>query len=136
MPALIEHIDAIARREQRDVLYLEFHPADIEAVRGYRYAVDPRREMVLQWLAEHDFQWALCGPYADGSGMQPYLGQIYIDTAYDVRLPKYRQLRDYMEFPDGKMRWQTVRFYVMPLAMANNNAQHDEPDFWSNSYDF
>lgn len=43
MPELIEHIDGIARKEGRDVLYLEFHPQDFSAWRRYRFGDDPMR---------------------------------------------------------------------------------------------
>ena len=130
MPSLIEHIDAIARREQRDVLYLEFHPQRRELARGYRYLFDEQRERLLQWLDANGHPWRLCGPYADGSGMQPYLGQVYVATAYDASLPSYRQLRDHLELPNGNMRLSGVRFYLMPLKMADQNAAHDAPGFW------
>lgn len=134
MPNLIEHIDAIARREQRDVLYLEFHPQPCELARGYRYLLDEQRGRVLQWLDANGHPWQPCGSYADGSGMQPYLGQVHVATAHDAELPDYRQLRDHLELPDGNMRIPGVRFYLMPLKMAAQNAAHDAPGFWNSEF--
>jgi hypothetical protein len=62
--------------------------------------------------------------------MAPYLGQVYIDVPYDESLSEYRELRDYLEHPDGTMRHDGVRFYAMPLDYAMQNAAHDEPGFW------
>lgn len=128
MPALIEHIDAIARRHQRDALYLEFHPRD--AWRGYRYNDDAMRSAILDWLAQHHIAWQPCGAYAQPDAMWPYLGQIYVDVPFDASLATYCTLRDYLELPDGSMRHAGVRFYVMPLDFANQNAAHDAPGFW------
>jgi hypothetical protein len=128
MPELIEHIDAIARKKQRAVLYLEFHPRD--AWRRYRFESDALRDAVLAWLDQHQVDWRPCGPYARPGTLFPYLGQVYLDVPYDEALPEYRSLRDYLELPDGSMRHAGVRFYAMPLDYANENAEHDEPGFW------
>jgi hypothetical protein len=130
MPAQIEHIDAIARREGRAVLYLEFHPRPFREWRNYDYQGDPVRAAVLAWFHAHAVPWTACGPFADPRVMAPYLGQVYIDVPYDETLPEYRELRDYLEHPDGTIRHDGVRFYAMSLDHAMENAAHDEPGFW------
>lgn len=130
MPRIIDHIDAIARRLQRDVLYLEFHPEDRSERRAYRYQQDEMRVRVLDWLDATHVAWQECGPFANPNVMGPYLGQLYLDVAYDEHLAEYRQLRDYLEFPDGSMRNANVRFYCLTLDAANKNSAHDEPGFW------
>lgn len=128
MPALIDYIDAIARRQGRAVLYLEFHPLD--AWRRYRAADDPARSAVLHWLDEEGIAWQECGPYARPESLEPYLGQVYVDVPYDESLPAYQRLRDHLEHPDGSMRLDGVRFCVISLEAARRNAEHDEPGFW------
>jgi hypothetical protein len=130
MPALIEHIDAIARRKKRAVLYLEFHPQPSGDRKNYRFEDDPVRASVLAWLDAHGVPWTHCGPFADPRVMAPYLGQVYLDVPYDETLSDYRVLRDYLEHPDGTMRHEGVRFFAMPLDYAMRNAEHDEPGFW------
>lgn len=130
MPALIQHIDAIARKKGRDALYLEFHPQAYAQWRDYRYEDDPVRRAVLAWLDRHRVGWHACGPFADTRRMLPYLGQVYLDLPYDESLPAYCTLRDYLELPDGSMRIDGVRFCVIPLDYAQQNAAHDEPGFW------
>jgi hypothetical protein len=130
MPGLIEHIDAIARKQGRAVLYLEFHPQPDGERRAYRVDQDPMRAAVLTWLDAHAVPWRECGPFADPRVMAPYRGQVYLDVPYDESLPAYRQLRDYLENPDGTMRHDGVRFYAMPLDYAMRNVEHDEPGFW------
>lgn len=130
MPRHIEHIDAIARKKGRAVLYLEFHPKPFKAWRDYRYEDDPTRAAVLAWLDAQGVPWVECGPFANPNLMAPYLGQVYLDVPYDDTLPEYRTLCDYLEYPDGSMRHEGVRFYAMSLDHAMKNAEHDEPGFW------
>jgi hypothetical protein len=130
MPGLIEHIDAIARRKQRAVLYVEFHPKPYREWRNYTFQDDALRDQILAWLEANGVPWTQCGPFADPRVMAPYLGQIYLDVPYDESLPEYSVLRDYLEYPDGSMRHEGVRFYAMPLEQAMENAEHDEPGYW------
>lgn len=130
MPRLIEHIDAIARKKGRTVLYLEFHPQPFGEWKNYRFEDDPMRMSVLAWMDAHGVAWQECGPFADLRVMAPYLGQVYLDVPYDESLPEYQSLRDYLEHPDGTMRHFSVRFYAMPLDYAMHNAEHDAPGFW------
>ncbi|HLF95912.1 MAG TPA: hypothetical protein VI457_02105 [Methylococcaceae bacterium] len=130
MPMLIEHIDAIARKKQRDVLYVEFHPDEDGFERNYDHGRDPLRQQVIEWLEANHIGWFPCAPFASEEFMCPYLGQIYLDVPFSESDPVYQKVRDYLEHPDGSMRYPTVRFYVLPLAVAIKNAHHDEPRFW------
>jgi hypothetical protein len=130
MPALIQHIDAIARSKGRDALFLEFHPEAHAQWRDYHYQDDPVRTAVLAWLDRHGMAWKPCGPVADPNRMVSWLGQVYLDVPFDESLQEYRTLRDYLEWPGGSMRLEGVRFCVIPLDYAQRNAAHDEPGFW------
>jgi len=129
MPELIEHIDAIARKKQRDVLSIRFYPQDTDFMK-YDYLQDPERLRVIAWLDEHGIAWQPCGPIADENCMPSYRGSIYVDVSYDTTDPTYELLRDYLENPDGTMRHPTVTFQYCPLELAMKNAHHDEPGFW------
>ncbi len=130
MPALIEHIDAIARQKGRAALYLEFHPQAAAERRAYDHEQDPMRVQVLAWLDANGVPWRPCGPLANPSVMASWRGQVYLDLPWDEDLPAYQVLRDYLELPDGSMRHAGVRFYAMPLELAMENAEHDEPGYW------
>lgn len=130
MPGLIEHIDSIARKNQRAALYLEFHPQPYTEWRRYNFQEDAVRDQTLAWLDAHGVRWHPCGPFADPRRLAPYLGQVYLDVPFDESMSEYRLLRDYLEYPDGSMRHESVRFYVMPLDYAMRNATHDAPGFW------
>lgn len=57
---LIEHIDAIARSLQRDVLYLTFtsHPFDFS--REWDENPGHPRQTIINWLDKHDISWKDC----------------------------------------------------------------------------
>lgn len=135
MPMLIEYIDVIARKKQRGVLSIDFHPGnwgDYEdnSWRDYDFEKDTRRTEVIARLDEHDIGWQMCGPVASEYGWRSYIGEIYIDVPFDEEDPVYQLVRDYLEKPDGTMRDERVRFMYLPLEHAMENAHHDEPGFW------
>ena len=144
MPMLIEHIDAIARKKQRDVLYLVFKS---EKSPGGELpnsdAVDdpfsdllcdwenlPVRQQITEWLESNEINWRPCGYVANTNMMIGYQGQIYIDVPFDTTLPDYKKLAGFLENPDGTMRLSNTLFCYLPLEHAMKNAHHDEPLFW------
>lgn len=143
MPQLIEHIDQIARRKQRTVLYLEFHPesmfkiisGDNEESESYIYENDKVRDEIIANLDKLNIQWIECAHIASPGWMGAYVGQIYLDVPYDEELPLYQVLQEYLEYPDGSMRFPSVRFCYLPLETAMKNAHHDEPNFWEKYWD-
>lgn len=131
MPQLIEHIDAIARKKQRGVLLIKFHPEDMGiAMYEYDHRKDRRRKKVLAWLNKNSIPWVECGPIANENFMINYLGDIYLDIPYDEDDPRYKLVCEYLENPDGTMRDKRVVWYFLSLEIAMGNAHHDEPGFW------
>lgn len=128
MPELIEHIDAIARKQQRDVLSIRFYTR--EAIRDYHFRRDPERQRVTDWLDENGIAWQPCGPVANENAMQAYRGDIYVDVPFDSSNAQFQKLQAYLENPDGTMRHLSVTFEYYPLALAMKNVHHDEPGFW------
>jgi len=131
---LIEHIDAIARKKQRDVLYLTFHvrqiDEEVERLDNYAFDEDPVRQQICNWLTQQDIAWQPCGQVADENCLQSYHGQIYVDVPFDEQNAQYQRLQNYLEHPDGRMRNETVIFCYLPLEIAMRNSHHDEPGFW------
>ena len=138
MPMVIEHIDAIARRKQRDVLNLSFIDPDtqIDPDLGITEPTEinrqtlPIRQTIIDWLDEHQIRWCPCMHVASVNMMMSYRGQIYIDVPYDTEPPIYQTLANYLELPDGTMKFREVEFWLLPLIIAMKNAEHDEPGFW------
>lgn len=142
MPQLIDHIDQIARKKQRTVLFLEFHPESMfniingdDEAESYDYENDKVRDEIIENLARLNIQWTPCAHMASTGWMCSYLGQIYLDVPYDENLAEFKKLQEYLEYPDGSMRFSTVRFCYLPLEMAMKNAHHDEPGFWEKYWD-
>ena len=127
---LIEHIDEIGRRLQRDVLFLEFHPRDEEAIRSYQYQHDPNRIHITRWLDQHGIPWQMCGSLKRAHTIESYRGQIFLDVPFDLASPEYLQLLNFLENPDGSCSHHGVRFYALALsvAMENDVAQNDVID--------
>lgn len=128
MPQLLRHIDAIARQEGRDVLFITFFPHGSSEIPDWRAL--PIRKQIIEWLNVQQFQWEPCGEWASEYSMISYRGTIYIKIPYDEQNPDYQKLRDYLENPDGTMRLDGVFFNYSRLSDAMQNAHHDEPGFW------
>ena len=128
MPLLLAHIDAIARQKQRDVLFLEFKNA--ERPHAQPFEEIESRKRILEWLEGEGIPWLMCGDIADTSMMRSYAGQIYIDVPYDIENATYQSVQAFLENPDGSMRFDDVKFWILSLERAMENAHHDEPGFW------
>lgn len=138
MPMVIEHIDAIARQKQRDVLFVAFHLPTLPTLDGkeildhncLNWETLPIRQQIIDWLDAQGIGWARCGPFADTRLMTGYQGQLHIDVPYDKSLSAFQAVEKLLEFPDGQMRFPDATFYCCPLDQAMTNAAHDEPGFW------
>ncbi len=146
MPLLLEHIDAIARRKQRGVLYLEFHPLALAPEAGESLSAQdvwawktmpdsawqalPIRQQIIDWLDAQGIGWQRCGHFAAVGMMMGYRGQLYIDLPYDKSCPAFQKLEAFLENPDGSMRYAEVFFICCSLDKAMENAAHDAPGFW------
>jgi hypothetical protein len=129
MPMLLEHIDSIARKKQRDVLYLTFPSAE-RLQRPRRYENIDDRCRIIAWLDANKIGWTMCGPFANENMMRSYAGELYVDVPFDIDDPDFQRVQAFLEFPDGSMRFANTRFWIVPLAQAMKNAHHDEPGFW------
>lgn len=139
MPMLIEHIDAIARQKQRDVLYVVFNsPAsdnqDEKEILGQadlEWETLPIRQQIIDWLDAQGIGWKPCGHFADVNLMMGYRGRLYIDLPFNKSLPAFQALTAFLELPDGSMRFPEATLFYYPLDKAMENAAHDEPGFWA-----
>ena len=137
MPMIVEHIDAIARRKQRGVLFIEFHRPG-KAAEGEVFSdvlvrdwnTLPVRQEIIDWLEAQGIGWSPCGHFANESLMMDYRGQIYFDIPFDSGLPAFSDLVAFLESPDGSMRLPDTAFIYVPLEVAMKNVHHDKPGFW------
>lgn len=113
MPQLLQHIDAIAREKNRDVLFVHFENFE-EDDQGD----DPIRSIVLAWLEDHDIAYEPCMGLEQEGFVDTYSGDIYIDLPFDETEPTYQKLSEYLEDDDGNMMLDGVLFYVLSLETA------------------
>lgn len=130
MPQTIQHIDAIARRKQRDALFVTFFSDPNGERSPYHWQAHPARAAIVEWLDAHGYAWEPCGEVASETVMRSYRGSIYIDVPFDAENAAYRALEAFLEYPDGSLRMPHMRFLVIDLEYAQKNAHHDEPGFW------
>ena len=74
MPMLIEHIDAIARKKQRDVLYVTFHP--------------PKSDDEDFWGEQHIGKMIRCVKRSATGSQNITLTGSRVPTLFNVRLTK------------------------------------------------
>lgn len=136
MPILIEHIDSIARKLQRDVLYIAFDTKSTaehkDESNGANWRTLKIRQHVVNWLDSRMIEWRCCGHYADVNSMISYQGQIFVDVPFDQDHPVFQELTLFLENPDGSMQFPNCTFYYCKLDAAMKNSAHDEPGFWKN----
>lgn len=130
MPRIIEHIDAIARQKQGDVLFVTFFDDPNGERSPHHWEAHPARATIVEWLDSHGYAWQPCGEVASETVMRSYRGSIYLDVPYDRNDASYRALEAFLEFPDGSLRMPHMRFLILDLQSAQKNAHHDEPGFW------
>jgi hypothetical protein len=58
------------------------------------------------------------------------LGHLYIDVPYDQSNETYIKIEKYLENPDGSMHFNGVKFAYLPLELAMENSEQDDPGFW------
>ncbi len=123
----LEHIDAISRRIERDVIWISFQ----SRIRSQKpWEDNPIWMKITKWLDDHNIKWERCFDIADECSIPAYNGQIYVNLAYEAESPLFKELDGFLEFSDGTSRFENVKFNLLPLLDANRNKHHDEPGFW------
>ena len=113
MPQLLQHIDAIAREKNRDVLFVHF-----ENYEENEQNPDSNRQDVLSWLEQNDIPYEKCMGLEEEGSIDSYWGDIYIDVPFDLENEQYQILSDYLEDEEGVMKIEGVYFFVLYLETA------------------
>jgi hypothetical protein len=129
MPMILNNIDRIAYKKQRDVLYVTFHDSynDIfnreEGTLKFHYEDCIPRQQLIEWLEEHGIGFSACFGFSSRSGVisLPYLGELYLDVPFDENNPQYKLLFNHLENPDGTMKIEGIIWYYFPLDKAIEN---------------
>jgi hypothetical protein len=130
----IDHIDAIARKKGRDVLYVTFHDPTNQGRSDNHSAFDWKnstsRNDLIEWLLRRGIDWLPCAGIANLNSLESYRGGLYVDLPIDDQSPEYQAFLDYVEFPDGTQRIPALTAYICALVDAQRNSAHDAPGFW------
>jgi hypothetical protein len=135
MPAIFEHIDAIARQKRRDVLFIEFHRVDAKGKRGclvtgFEWPRLDARQQIVEWLDKRGIKWEPCGHVEVPALIMSYRGQLYIDLPFDRGVSAYRELEALLGNPNGKMRMAGVRLCCLRYEAALRSAGRDGAGYW------
>jgi len=134
MPMIIDSIDRIARKKQRDVLYVTFMPLNETGHFDddiFDWENCQARRRVIKWLETNKINYQFCHRFwADGLLEYLYQGQIYLGVVYDDKNELYKKLESYFENSDGSMKDPFVRFCYITLEQAMKNVHHDAPAYW------
>lgn len=122
MPRLIDPIDRIAQRLQREVLMLTFcgkspHEGgsfDDEGKPDDR-ETDLVRAVIVAWRDSHGIPYKPCfGLWCEGLIVSPYRGFLLLDVPYDATRPDYRALAEFIEDENAVCRHAGVGFHIVP----------------------
>ena len=130
MPRRIEFIDAIARKQKRDVLCVVFDECEPETESPISYQELPIRKQIVDWLNSQAITWEPCAAIVDPYHPTAYAGRIYIDVDPSAENPQYEALQHYFEEPTGESRFPGVCFCFLRFTEATENAIYDDPGYY------
>jgi hypothetical protein len=129
MPQLIQHIDAIARTQGRDVLMIA-PDRDGPHEAGRLWLRSTARQAFIDWLDTAGIGWEPSGWPAQAGYMASYQGGIYVDIAYDPSAPLCAKLLDCVrEDANLFLKWPGMRLYLCSLSWAEQFAYQDQSDY-------
>ena len=135
MPQHMQHIDAIAREKDRDVLFVHFENYEHENADADSYHL---RQNLIEWLEQRQIAFAPCMGIEQPGVIESYSGDLYIDVPFDEANPIYQMLSDHLEDSEGEMKIPGVLFFVLSLETALEieadreefvNHNHDDDEF-------
>ncbi|MDO9271946.1 MAG: hypothetical protein Q7T94_02855 [Rugosibacter sp.] len=128
MPRLIEPIDAIARKLQRDVFFIRFFPKNGDFFDENNFP--PIRQKILDWLDHEKIRWCDCADIESDYSWRSWQGEVFLlDALTNNDDPITARVNSFLEFPDSTSRFEGVLFIYLPLKQAMKNAHHDDPGY-------
>ena len=127
MPQLIMSIDEIARRKQRDVIYVKFQNKQPGVQLDYR--LNPSRIAILDLFDANGIPYWECGGIACDLGLDSYQGQIYVDVPFDRGSPLFKAAVRLLTLAKTLAEDRGPQLLHLSLSSAMENAHHDETQF-------
>jgi len=128
MPRILEHIDEIARRLQRDVLLAG---AD-RGTFGPFFSCSNKKKRILQEeynkisesLQEFVIDYYDCfGLEVGGLLSRPWVYEMFIDIPNDVNNENYRKVCSLFEHEDETPKFKLYRLFIVPYEIAVSNGE-------------
>ena len=111
MPQVIQHIDAIAREKERDVLFIHFEEFEHGAAHS-------KRQELISWLEQNEIPYKECMGLEEESVIESYMGDLYIDVPFDIANPLFNKLSEHLEDEEGEMKIDGVLFFTLSYELA------------------
>lgn len=131
MPQVLESIDAISRREGRDVLMVSFNGRSRQG-RGFPPMNEESQRLrleIMSWLDAHQVRYEPCyGFWPDGMICAPYEGHLYLELPTDPAGGTYRELTKQLEQGTGSRPIAAAKLWTVPHDLAMTNEHHDSPE--------
>jgi hypothetical protein len=126
MAEILESIDGIARRLNRDVYYLALVDGD-----GERLDIYTDISEITDWLDAHRIGWALCMGFNEETvWFEGGPGCIFLDVHPEIDAAAMQQVEAH--FMDGAGEPAIAGYVpaIMELKVARRFSERDRPDFW------
>lgn len=110
---LLQHIDAIAREKNRDVLFVHFE--------DYVHSdqdTNSARQQFIGWLEQQNIRYMPCLGIEPSVRSEVYSGGLYLDVPFDLQHKAYQKLSEYLEDDQGNMKIKGIQFFVLSLGLA------------------
>jgi len=115
MPQIMQHIDAIAREKNRDVLFVHFENYEHENADAESYHL---RQNLMEWLQQRQIAFAPCMGIEQPGVIESYAGDLYVDVPFDEDDLSYQKVCEHLEDAEGNMKIPGVLFFVLSLETA------------------
>ena len=123
MVALLYHIDEIARRIKRDVLWVAFEYSERGSLEKMPRRLRQHRSKIITWLSKRNIRYQECYGVFDGALEEPYRGDVFVDLPLDNSNADFVALEEMLETAGGSSKIEGIVLYALPLKVARKNGR-------------
>jgi len=128
MPRILEHIDEIARRLQRDVLLAGADSGTFDPFFSYsnkkKKILREEYEEVVESLKLFGIHYADCFGLQDNNLLtRPWVYEMFIDVPNDPSNENYKKVCSLFEHEDGTPKFKLYRLFIVPYEIAVSNGE-------------
>lgn len=134
MSQILECIDEIAIRLQRDILFASPPPDEgpLDFLSEPDEVDTPARRQAIEFLEAQGIEWKECWDFFSTSGIlsSPYRGAIFIDVPNDETDAHYKIVDAFFEDKDGNPHFPDFYLYLLPYDLAVKAANEAHGDLY------